>query len=416
MNEISSFVDGSIHGCDKTSRYNSPPYLPDVVGGSLYSHTICPTARHKNFLNYDVHNLYGLAETAASFRLLKEVRGKRPFIISRSTFPGQGHYGGHWSGDNFATFYDMYKSISAMLHANMYGIPVSGSDICGFHQNRSQELCTRWHQLGAFYGFSRNHNSDDCLPQDPGQFDAKSIASTRKILLVRYSLLPYLYTLMWRSHVFGETVTRPLFFEFPDDQMTYHLDTQFLWGSGLMISPVLTKGARTVKVYFPMDMWYDFYSGQKVIIKSGQFLPLPAEFDHINLHIRGGNILPMQEPAVTTTISRKKPFWLLVSLGLNQTANGQLFWDDGDSIDTYEQGNYNLISFIASKSSLIADPEHVNYHAEPMMLGNVTVFGLSFTPTKVALDGKPIKFSFTKTVLYIYLKVSFTKAFKITWQ
>ncbi|RUS76948.1 hypothetical protein EGW08_015297, partial [Elysia chlorotica] len=238
MNEISNFVDGSISGCNDSSRYNNPPYLPDVAGDHLYSHTICPSARHGKFSNYDVHNLYGMSESAVSYRTLKDIRKKRPFIISRSTFPGQGHYGGHWTGDNSATFYDMYKSISAMLHANMFGIPMTGSDICGFHLNTSRELCTRWHQLGAFYGFSRNHNADDCLPQDPGQFGAESVASTRKALLVRYSLLPFLYTLMWRSHAFGETVARPLMFEFPEDPATENLDAQFLWGAALMISPV----------------------------------------------------------------------------------------------------------------------------------------------------------------------------------
>ncbi|KAK3773169.1 hypothetical protein RRG08_013756 [Elysia crispata] len=416
MNEISNFVDGSISGCNN-SRYNNPPYLPGVVGGSLYSHTICPSARHNMFLNYDLHNMYGMAETAVSYRALKDIRKRRPFIISRSTFPGQGHYGGHWSGDNSATFYDMYKSISAMLHDNMFGIPMTGSDICGFHLNTSQELCTRWHQLGAFYGFSRNHNSEDCLPQDPGQFDAESIASTRKVLLVRYSLLPFLYSLMWRSHVFGSTVARPLLFEFPDDPATENLDSQFLWGAALLISPVLTQGARSVSAYFPKDVWYDFYTGQRMNIDQGQFLELSAKLDHINLHLRGGHIIPLQEPALSTTLSRKKQFWLIVSLGTYGTAKGELYWDDGNSLDTFERGKYNLLVFKATEGGLISSLKHTGYLMEPMTLGNVTIFGLCRTPIKVTLNGKPVVFSFINTVLYISnLTVIFTEAFEIRWQ
>ncbi|GFS12740.1 lysosomal alpha-glucosidase [Elysia marginata] len=416
MNEISNFVDGSISGCDNTSTYNNPPYLPGVAGGSLYKHTICPSARHGKCRNYDVHNLYGMAETAVSYRTLKIIHKKRPFIISRSTYPGQGHYGGHWSGDNSATFYDMYKSISAMLHANMFGIPMTGSDICGFHLNTSSELCTRWHQLGAFYGFSRNHNADDCLPQDPGQFDAESVASTRRALRVRYSLLPFLYTLMWRSHVYGETVARPLLFEFPEDPVLENLDTQFMWGAALLISPVLTQGARSVQAYFPGDVWYDFYTGWKLEIQHGRYVELSAELGHINLHMRGGHVIPMQQPGLSTTLSRKNRFQLLVSLDVNMTAVGELYWDDGDSIDVYESGEYNLLSFEATKNGLKSSVKHIGYLGEPMILGNVTVMGLSFTPSNVTMDGNLVTFSFKNSVLYISnLAVVFTETFEIVW-
>lgn len=65
------------------------------------------------------------------------------------------------------------------------------------------------------------------------------MTSSRKALLVRYSLLPYLYTLFWEAHVNGETVARPIFIEFPEDKATYAIDDQFLWGPALMILPVL---------------------------------------------------------------------------------------------------------------------------------------------------------------------------------
>lgn len=65
------------------------------------------------------------------------------------------------------------------------------------------------------------------------------VASTKKALAVRYALLPYLYTLFFRAHVDGDTVARPLFFEFFSDKETFAIDTQFLWGSAVMIVPVL---------------------------------------------------------------------------------------------------------------------------------------------------------------------------------
>lgn len=71
-------------------------------------------------MHYDLHNLYGFAETIVTNFALKEITGKRPFIISRSTFPGQGRYGGHWSGDVVSDWTNLRRSINSILNYNMY--------------------------------------------------------------------------------------------------------------------------------------------------------------------------------------------------------------------------------------------------------------------------------------------------------
>ncbi|RUS71085.1 hypothetical protein EGW08_021146 [Elysia chlorotica] len=159
MNEPSSFIDGSAAGCSKTSKYNNPPYTPGTIdGASLVSKTICPSAQHSLSSHYDLHNMYGWSQANVSRRTLNTLYGnKRSPIISRSTFVGSGKFTGHWLGDNDSNFGDMAYSIPGILNFNLFGIPLIGADICGFRGQTTPEMCTRWHQLGAFYPFMRNH-------------------------------------------------------------------------------------------------------------------------------------------------------------------------------------------------------------------------------------------------------------------
>ena len=99
------------------------------------------------------------------------------------------------------------------MEFNMFGIPYVGADICGFFANTTDELCARWMELGAFYPFSRNHNSEDLIDQDPASLSELVINASRTALNIRYRLLPYLYTLLYESHTTGSTVVRPLYHE-----------------------------------------------------------------------------------------------------------------------------------------------------------------------------------------------------------
>jgi len=88
-------------------------------------------------------------------------------IIERSAFAGLGKYGSRWLGDNFSEVKYMGYSVTGIMMHNIIGIPLAGSDICGFGGNTTPELCARWHMLGAFYPFSRNHNTLGAIPQEP---------------------------------------------------------------------------------------------------------------------------------------------------------------------------------------------------------------------------------------------------------
>lgn len=253
MNEPSNFCDGQ---CDSVPflgvDYNYPPYVPGSHGASMVQKTIDMTATHivsgSQQPHYNVHNMYGHSEMQATCAALQAVRpNARCFVISRSTFLSSSRHGGHWLGDNTATWYDLQASISGILAMNMFGMPFVGADICGFNGNTTAELCTRWMQLGAFYPFARNHNAIGMKSQEPYVFGDDTTRRCRFALNTRYTLLPFLYTLLANASTSGSPVVRPMFFEFPEDLNAWSVsETQFMWGSALLVTPVLAEGERSL--------------------------------------------------------------------------------------------------------------------------------------------------------------------------
>lgn len=177
------------------------------------------------------------------------------------------------------------------------------------------------------------------MEHDPAAFNGNIINSTRNALLVRYTLLPYLYTLLAHHEMSGNTVARALWHEYPTDTNARGIDRQFLWGSGVYITPVLEEGQTTVQAYFPNGRFYDYYTGAEEATR-GNFTVLDAPLDFINVHVRGGSIIPTQEPALNTDLSRNNPFGLIVALDDQESARGTFYFDDGDSFGKIHDINF----------------------------------------------------------------------------
>lgn len=373
---------------------NYPPYVINHVHGDLAVHGISPnTTHHGGTVEYDLHNLYGYQILNATYSALLSVfPGKRPFIIGRSTFAGAGKWAGHWGGDNGAEWHHLVFSIPHALSFSIFGFPMFGPDTCGFAGNTDLELCSRWMQLSAFFPFYRNHNVKGAISQEPYIW-ADVAEASRKAMAIRYSLLPYMYTLFARAHESGATVMRALSWEFPAEPWLADADHQFLLGPALLITPVTSQGATTVNGVFPgIDeggsgtIWYDWYTKKRVTgVQRGENVTVEAPLGHIPLYVRGGYILPMQEPEMTTAASRRSPWELLVAMGADGLANGELYLDDGESLDPVEKG---WVDLTASPGKVSA--RGTGNWKEISPLGNVTVLGVPSMPLLVSFNDQAI--------------------------
>ncbi|KAK9311045.1 glycosyl hydrolases family 31-domain-containing protein [Lipomyces starkeyi] len=395
FHQIDSF-DGLWIDMNEASNFVTPPgYEPaykinnDGAWGitGLNTRTLSTNLTHySGVTEYNVHNLFGHYEAIHTHDALSALNpGKRTFVLTRSSFAGTGHFSQKWNGDNSATWDDLYLSIPQIMSNQLFGIPMVGSDICGFNGETTEELCNRWAQLGAFYPFSRHHHATG--DADSFFFVWESVTkSALNAYTVRYTLLPYLYGLMQQASQTGNAVWRPLWWDNLSDTTAYGIDTQFTLGNGLLVTPVLTEGTTSVTGYFPDGIWYDWYTGSAESTSAG-YKTLDANLTHINVHVKGGVILPAQYPSKTTYNTTKNPYFLIAALDNNGKSSGSLYVDDGVSVNS----NYSQLSFEVSGCNLTIAVSQNKFHIAPK-LSSVQVWGYASTspPTTIYRNGRRV--------------------------
>ncbi|GER29881.1 alpha-glucosidase [Striga asiatica] len=374
-----------------STRWDDPPYKINASGiqAPIGYKTIATSAYHYNgVLEYDAHSLYGFSQSIATHKALRGLEGKRPFILSRSTYVGSGKYVAHWTGDNKGTWEDLRYSISTVLNFGLFGVPMVGSDICGFYPAPTEELCNRWIEVGAFYPFSRDHANFYSPRQELYQW-ASVAESARNALGMRYKLLPYFYTLSYEAHMTGAPIARPLFFTFTDEPELYGLSTQFLIGKSVMVSPVLEPNKTEVRALFPRGTWYDMFDMTRVVFsKETRYVMLDAPLHAINVHLYESTIVPMQRGGLISKEARMTPFTLVVAFPMGADggkAKGNLFLDE-DELPEMRLGNgrSTYVEFHAKVSDgtvkVWSEVEESEYALEKgWIVERVIVLGLSGT-------------------------------------
>jgi alpha-D-xyloside xylohydrolase len=273
---------------------------------------------------------------------------KRVCILTRSAFSGQQRYGIiNWSGDIGGTWDTYKRQIVAGLNYTITGLPYWTTDIGGFFRpGRSQytdekyhELLTRWYQWGTFNPIFRIHGY--MTETEPWKYGQKVEDNMRKMLNLRYRLLPYIYSEAWQVTKNGSTMMRPMVMDFNGDTDAINQEYQFMFGRALLVAPVTEPGIAEWKVYLPKSAtWFDFWTGKNV--NGGQVIKTDASLDMIPLFVKAGSIIPLGK---LIQYAGEKPADTL-EIRIYEGANGEftLYEDEGDNYN-YEKGAYSTITF-----------------------------------------------------------------------
>ena len=271
---------------------------------------------------------------------------KRVFILSRSAFAGsQRNAVAVWSGDVNSDWVFFRRQIPAGLNYSLSGLPYWTTDIGGFVSGDPddpayRELFVRWFQFGTFNPILRVHgtrSNDQNELWSYGPEAQKILASFDRL---RYRMLPYIYSLAWKTTSEGYTPMRALVMDFRGDVRAANVADQFMFGPALMVSPVTEPGATGRRVYLPAGQWYDFWSG--IPIEGGRAVDVPTPLDRIPLHVRAGTILPLGPDMEWSAEKPPDPIELRIYRGAD--ADFTLYEDENDSYN-YQKGVHATISF-----------------------------------------------------------------------
>jgi len=272
---------------------------------------------------------------------------KRVCILTRSAFSGQQRYGViNWSGDIGGTWDTYKRQIVAGLNYTITGFPYWTTDIGGFFRpGRSQytdekyhDLLTRWYQWGAMSPIFRMHGYQ--TETEPWKYGQKVEDNMRRILNMRYRLLPYIYSEAWQVTKNGSTMMRPLVMDFNGDTAAVNREYQYMFGKSILTAPVTEPGVSRWKVYLPKSAgWYDFWTGKH--FAGGRTVETDAPLDKIPLFVKAGSIVPMGK---AIQYSAEKSDTLEIRVYKGADGRFDLYEDEGDNYN-YEKGKYSIITF-----------------------------------------------------------------------
>ncbi len=277
------------------------------------------------------HNQYGNDWSSILFNLYDSIYPqRRVFTLMRGGTTGLQRYGVFpWSSDVSRSWEGMQAQIPVMIHSGVSGLGYMSHDVGGFavdpEHPSDAEMYLRWMQLGVYSPVLRTHAQYMAEPYHyPDYSDA-----LLKLVKERYRLLPYIYTAAYENASAGLPIVRPVWFYDNNVERLAEVDDEYLFGSSLLVAPVMKPGVRSRKVVFPSGEWIDIYDASK-IYKGGSEYMVDAPLHRIPVFVRAGAFIPIAEYAMDNTSDYRTGVYTVEYYPVDGVSSAGLLYDDDD--------------------------------------------------------------------------------------
>ena len=324
----------------------------------------------QNYEHREVHNLYGYFMHRASYEaLLEKYNNKiRPFILTRSFYIGSHKYSAMWTGDTKSNFDSLKNAISMMISLSISGYSFIGCDIGGFAEEGSIQLYKRWYQNGVFYPFFRGHSHESVLRREIWLFSENDFLNIKKSILIRYNLIPYIYTQFYLNYISGMPIIKPIWFwDQSELALTEFADIEYFFGNGILVRPVLDEvedRKNIISIFLPEnERWYDFYDLNEIDSdKKNKKIDYNISNEKIGAFIKGGEIIT-KKMRLRRSVQKMKndPLTIIIALDLENKSSGIIYFDDEESLD-YQREEYSLLKIKYEKYQIDFEWIKYNYH------------------------------------------------------
>lgn len=265
--------------------------------------------------NVQVGNIYPVMYARTFFEGMEKEGQENIVNLLRCAWAGSQRYGALvWSGDIHSSFRSLRSQLRAGLNMGLAGIPWWTTDIGGFFGGNPdlpsfRELVVRWFEYGTFCPVMRlhgqrlpitppvsNHGGGMCktgAANEVWSFGDEAYEILVFYIRLRESMKPYIRTLMEQAHEKGTPVMRTLFYMFPEDQKSWEVDDEYLFGDKVLVAPVLHEGETSRRVYLPQGkLWQNVWTGETV--EGGSYVEVETPLNQIPLFTCDGYKINVQ--------------------------------------------------------------------------------------------------------------------------
>ena len=327
--------------------------------------------------------------------LANERDRKRPLILSRYAGVGSHRYPLGFSGDTHITWDSLDFQPYFTNTATNIGYTWWSHDIGGhMMQSKDDELYARWVQYGLYSPIMRLHStSNEFMGKEPWKHNLQSEAVAVSCLRERHALLPYLYSMNYRTHEKSLALCEPMYYAYPETEEAYNVKNQYFFGSELLVAPITSRMNQktylgSVDVWLPKGRWTDIYTG--AIYDGGKKVKMYRGLESIPVLAREGAIIPMSSNDKENNWKNPKDMTVRIFRGNNTF---ELYEDDGETND-YKDGNSAITRYTVEEAdgnlSFFISPAEGNCSTIPQRRNYTLIFEdiAEAKAVKVLVNGK----------------------------